>query len=108
MTPRQRVVFDTNVLVSRVLLEDSEPGRAVRPAEKNARILASAETLEEFRSVLLRPKFDRYADAALRLAFIERYQRIVESISIPRPFAPVAIPKMTSLLNWLSTVRQIC
>jgi putative PIN family toxin of toxin-antitoxin system len=93
MNRRQRVVFDTNVLVSRALMEDSTPGRAVRHAEDHACLLASAETMEEFHSVLLRPRFDRYAGLAIRGEFMERYRRIVEMIAIPSTVQACRDPK---------------
>ncbi|MGA2168077.1 MAG: putative toxin-antitoxin system toxin component, PIN family [Terracidiphilus sp.] len=93
MIRRQRVVFNTNVLVSRVLPEESAPGRAVRYGEDCARLLASAETLDEFRSVLLHPRFDRFAGLAIRHEFIERYRRIVEMIAIPSPIRACRDPK---------------
>lgn len=93
MTRRQRVVFDTNVLVSRVLMEDSVSGIAVRNAENGARLLASHETLEEFREVPLRPKFDRFAGRAARSEFFDRYRRIVEIIKIPFPIRACRDPK---------------
>jgi putative PIN family toxin of toxin-antitoxin system len=99
MIRRQKVVFDTNVLVSRVLVEESTPGRAVRQAENHARLLASAETLDEFRSVLLRPRFDRYASPALRQEFFDRYRRIVEIIAIPSPILACRDPRDDKFLS---------
>jgi len=99
MIRRQRVVVDTNVLVSRVLVEQSRPGQAVREAENRARLLASEETLEEFRSVLLRPKFDRYAGRTLRKEFFDRYLRIVEIIAIPSPIVACRDPKDDKFLS---------
>lgn len=99
MSPRQRVVFDTNVLVSRVLVEKSEPGRAVRKAEDAARILVSTETLHEFCSVLLRPKFDRYAGLERRQEFLERYRRIVEFVAVPASIHACRDPRDDKFLS---------
>lgn len=87
------MVFDTNVLVSRVLIEASKPGRAVRKSENEARILTSSETFDEFCAVLLRAKFDRYADAERRREFLERYKRIAEIIAIPAPVRACRAPR---------------
>ena len=57
---RERVVLDTNALVSRLLLPDSLPARAVSKALDDADLLVSAATLAELADVLSRPKFDRY------------------------------------------------
>ena len=99
MTPRQRVVFDTNVLVSRALVEASTPGRAVCKAENEARILTSGETYEEFCAVLLRTKFDRYADIERRREFLERYKRIAETVSILAPICACRDPRDDKFLS---------
>lgn len=96
---RQRIVVDTNVLISRVLIEDSVAGRAVRLAEDRARLLASRDTLEEFATVLLRPKFDKYAEFALRAEFLIRYRRIVEMITIDDPVRACRDPKDDKFLS---------
>lgn len=59
MRSRQRIVLDTNTLVSSVLLSESMPGRAVRTAVAECQVLMSEETLYELADVLLRKKFDR-------------------------------------------------
>jgi len=99
MNPRQRVVFDTNVLVSRVLIEESEPGRAVRKAENEARILTSTESFDEFCAVLLRPKFGRYARLEHRREFLERYWRIAELIPIPNSIRACRDPRDDKFLS---------
>jgi putative PIN family toxin of toxin-antitoxin system len=57
---KPRIVLDTNVYVSRLLLANSVPGKAVEQAWRNGITLMSALTLAELREVLLRPKFARY------------------------------------------------
>ncbi len=99
MSQKQRVVFDTNVLVSRVLIEASNPGRAVRKAENESRILASSETFDEFCAVLLRSKFDLYADVDRRREFLERYKRIAEIIAIPAPICACRDPRDDKFLS---------
>jgi putative PIN family toxin of toxin-antitoxin system len=93
------VVFDTNVLVSRVLIEASKPGLAVRKAENEARILTPRETFDEFCTVLLRAKFDHYADAARRREFLERYKRIAEIIAIQTPIRACRDPRDDKFLS---------
>jgi predicted nucleic acid-binding protein len=56
MTVRERVVVDTNALVSRLLLPDSVPGHAVRKAANEADLLVSEATLNELADVLARQK----------------------------------------------------
>jgi len=66
MRTRQRVVVDTNVLVSRLLAAESIPAQAVREARRRGRLLVSEATLNELVEVLAREKFDRYISLAQR------------------------------------------
>jgi putative PIN family toxin of toxin-antitoxin system len=67
-----RIVIDTNVLVSGILLPESIPGRLFDHAELDGSLLFSQATFSELREVLWRPKFDRYLDAVRRDRFIGR------------------------------------
>lgn len=55
-----RVVFDTNVIVSALLFEQSEPGQAFYWTLDHAEFLISQPVIEELNEVLSRKKFDRY------------------------------------------------
>jgi putative PIN family toxin of toxin-antitoxin system len=55
-----RLVFDTNVLISALLIGDSTPGKAFRVALSRGKILISEAVFKELSSVLSREKFDRY------------------------------------------------
>ena len=79
---RARVVVDTNVLISRLLLPASVSARAVRQIVDNSQLLASEATLTELADVLSRDKFDRYVDVSDRQAFFLQLARIVERVPI--------------------------
>ncbi len=79
---RARVVVDTNVLVSRLLLPASVSARAVRQIVEHSQLLASEATLTELADVLSRDKFDRYVDVSDRQAFFLQLARIVERVPI--------------------------
>lgn len=55
-----RFVFDTNALVSGLLMPNSVPAQAVARAKELGALLTSLTLLNELRAVLSRPKFDRY------------------------------------------------
>jgi uncharacterized protein len=82
MIERLRVVIDTNALVSRLLLPNSAPARAVRLAVSEDRILASDATLMELADVLGRPKFDAYVTIEERQTFLRLFGRIAERVQI--------------------------
>ena len=82
MKDRERVVVDTNTLVSRLLLSQSVPGRAVRRVVDEAQILVSEETMSELADVLARAKFDRYVTIEDRQQFLLLLGRVAEWVPI--------------------------
>lgn len=82
MTGKQRVVVDTSVLISRLLLPKSVPGQVVSAVLKHGQLLASAATLEELVDVISRPKFDPYVTVVERQGFLRRLGRLVERVPI--------------------------
>jgi len=57
-----RFVFDTNVLVSALLLPDSKPRKALDRALQKGKVLVSFAVLAELYEVLSRKQFRRYID----------------------------------------------
>lgn len=53
-------VFDTNNLVSAILIPVSTPRRALNKAFETGHLAVSYKTMDEFIEVLFRKKFDRY------------------------------------------------
>ncbi len=79
----RRLVVDTNVLVSATLFHGSVPHRALLRARSQAILLATEETLAEFRTVLLLKKFDKHFGLELRETAIEEYERLCTIVSVP-------------------------
>ena len=82
MRERQRLVIDTNVLISRLLWPRSVPGEAVRRAADVATLLVSEATMEELAGVLARSKFDPYLSVEERQQFLRLLGRIAEAVPI--------------------------
>ena len=78
----ERVVVDTNVLVSRLILPKSIPAQALRRVELEARLLFSEVTMNELADVLSRPKFDPYISRRDRERFVMELCSIVEFVPI--------------------------
>lgn len=57
-----RYVFDTNVVISALLMDKSTPALALKKAENEGKLLHSIPILEEIVTVLSRPKFAKYID----------------------------------------------
>ncbi len=69
----ERYVFDTNVLVSALLLAQGKPRRAFDEALVRGQILTSLEMLTELDNVLSRPKFDKYLLREERERFLQAF-----------------------------------
>ena len=80
------VIFDTNVLGSRLLAaKESPPARVVRMVTEGAGVhLFSEATFQELRDVLNRAKFDPYLPREKRLHFIAEMRELSEFVTITR------------------------
>lgn len=79
---RERVVIDTNVLISGLFSTTSTPALAVEKAVTKAQLVATTETLRELIGKLHSPKFDRYVRPERRDALLERVASLVEIIDV--------------------------
>ena len=77
-----RVVIDTNVWVSRLLLADSMAARAVDAALSSSEIVVSERLVEELADVLAREKFDRYVSLADREEFLRRVLQVATTFPV--------------------------
>lgn len=94
-----RLVVDTNVLISRLLLPRSLAARAVDLAIIEGRLLVSEATLSELARVLARPKFDRYVDIRDRQEFIRHLGTLVETVTILQRLQACRDPKGDMFLD---------
>jgi uncharacterized protein len=99
MTSSHRIVVDTNVLVSRLLLPGSTPGRAVRKAVDTGQLLISDAAMSELAAVLARPKFDPYVTIGDRQEFIRLLGRVAERVPITYTVHACRDPKDNMLLE---------
>ena len=79
---RDRVVLDTNVLISGLLSTTSTPAQAVERAISDGQLLASTATLRELMTKLLSPKFDRYVPRERRDALLLRLAPLIEIVEV--------------------------
>ncbi len=79
---RDRVVLDTNVLISGLLSTTSTPARAVEHAISGGQLLASTDILRELMTKLLSPKFDRYVPRERRDSLLLRLAPLIEIIEV--------------------------
>jgi putative PIN family toxin of toxin-antitoxin system len=74
MAELQRIVVDTNVVVSGLLFPRTELRHALEKAQTQVMLVSEATKLE-FVEVMLRPKFDRYIDLEIRKRLAAEYIR---------------------------------
>ena len=95
----ERIVADTNLLVSRLLLPQSLPAKAVRKAVDEGQLLVSDATLGELADVLSRAKFDPYVSLEDRQDFIRVLNRVAERIIVTAPIKACRDPKDDKFLE---------
>ncbi len=88
--PNLRVIFDTNVLISGLLLSSSTTQEVFDLVIQKETLLISENTFEEIYVTLIRDKFSKYISLEKRLKFLSTLREkaeiveIVETISICR------------------------
>ena len=80
MKGERRYVFDTNSVVSALLLKQSVSRQAFDRARRLGVLLVSLETLSELSEVLHRAKFDRYVDEQERQRFLAGFVNEAELV----------------------------
>ena len=94
-----RLVFDTNVIISALLFNDSVPGRAFIWALNHGRILVSGTLVGELSCVLGRDRFDRYVTREERDEFLGSLIRESDLIEITETVQVCRDPKDDQVLE---------
>jgi len=94
-----RFVFDTNAIVSAVLLKQSKSRQAFDKAQRIGKLLVSDETIEELNDVLRRPDFDKYISESLRLEFLAALLREAELVVITETVVACRDPRDDKFLS---------
>lgn len=87
MTNDLRVVIDSGIAVSAVLLPRSTPRKAFDLAAARGRLLVSTATLAELDEVLRRQKFDKYIPEEKRLEFLAGLSRDALTVEVTEVIA---------------------
>lgn len=99
MANELRVVVDTNVCISAVLLPSSIPRQAFDLAIQRGRLLISTATVAELDEVLRRPRFDRYLREDERLEFLAALVAEAELVEISTSITACRDPKDNKFLE---------
>src|SRR5436309_16084392 len=96
---RERVVVDSNVLISGLLSTTSTPAKAVDRAIAAAQLVATADTLRELMTKLLSPRVDRYVSRERRDALLIRLAPLIELVEVLQPIRASRDPKDDKFLE---------
>lgn len=94
-----RCVFDTNVLISALLLPDSKPRRALDVAVHKGRLLLSFAVLAELHEVLTRKQFRRYIDEEDFRSFVGALARDAQWVEVDQRITICRDPKDNKFLE---------
>jgi uncharacterized protein len=98
MATAERLVLDTNVVLSALLFPGSLPGRALLKAQ-SCQALASDDTLLELVEVMGRARFDRYVERDLRQRLAAEYMNASETVQILYPIRACRDPRDDKFLE---------
>jgi uncharacterized protein len=99
MTTDLRVVFDTNVVISAMLLPHSVPRQAVDRAMREGRLLISASTTTELNEVIHLPKFDGYLTEEERIEFLTTLVHEAELVNVVEKVTDCRDPRDNKFLE---------
>jgi putative PIN family toxin of toxin-antitoxin system len=108
VTSKLRAVFDTNVVVSAVLLPRSVPRQAFDRAREYGKILISVATVDELNEVLRRQRFDKYVREAQRLEFLAALIREAELVDVTEVVTECGDPKDNKFLELAVSGKATC
>ena len=99
MPPELRFVFDTNAVVSAVLLRASVPRQAFDRAIRLGKLLVSRATIEELNEVLRRKGFDKYVLEEERFEFLTALVREAVLVEVTENINECRDPKDDKFLE---------
>ena len=103
-----RFVFDTNAIVSALLLSNSVPRQALDRALDIGKILVSDSIITELGSVLARDRFDRYITQVERLAFLDALLLESEMVDVTESIRACPDPDDDRILELAVSGRADC
>ncbi len=103
-----RVVIDTGVLVSAVLLPRSIPRQVFDHVLTRGSLLISAATIVELEEVLRRPKFDKYLQREEREDFLASLAQQAQRVSTAEVVRECRDPKDDKFLELAWSAQASC
>ncbi len=94
-----KIVIDTNVIISAILFNNSPPGKAVKLANKLGQILLSEVIFQERQKTITRKKFDRYLSYDSRRQILSKLLLDSELVEITETITICRDPKDNKFLD---------
>ena len=94
-----RCVFDTNIIISAALFENSKPAQALNKAFDEEEVLVSKATEKELEEVFFRRKFDPYTTVEERTEFLNYFFLQTIRIDVTEPITLCRDPKDNMILE---------
>lgn len=94
-----RIVVDTSVLISAILLPESVPAQAARLARQKGVVLITHETLAELAAVLSRPSFVPVISFEERMAYLAAFAAAAELVQVTTHIAACRDPNDDKFLS---------
>lgn len=108
MPTERRFVFDTNVVVSALLLKRSIVRQAFDKANEQGKLLVSQAMVEELNEVLRRKRFDKYVTEDERIEFITALVREAALVEIADTVTECRDPKDNKFLELAVSGQATC
>jgi len=103
-----KVILDTNLLISAVLIKNSLPDIALRKAQDSCTILCSKSIFNEYTEKLLLPKFDKYVSRSKRMNMLNDIEKEALFIVSEVKIAECRDPKDNKFLELAVTGNADC
>jgi putative PIN family toxin of toxin-antitoxin system len=108
MANEPRFVFDTNVVISALLLRYSAARQAFDRATQKGKFLISLATVEELNDVLQRKGFEKYITEEERMEFLSAFVRDGVWVEIVERVVACRDPKDDKFLELAVNGKAIC
>ena len=100
-----RIILDTNTLISAAIYPNSTPGQVVTTALRNGIVLRSEATWQELEDVASRPKFDRYKPGEFRRSYIDALRSVTKLVGVVDTIRLCRHPKNDKFLELALSVE---
>lgn len=101
-------VLDTNVLVSAFLTKQSKSRNAFDKAVESGKIVVSKTTLDKFKEVLFRPKFNKYISAESKIEVFNDFEKLIIIVETSVSITDCRDPKDNKFLELAISANASC